>query len=134
MTAPLPTAAPASPRVRLACTALDAALAVPGVVAADAGPHGLHLTASGTTVVRGVRVAAEPGGRYGVDLGLRARLVALPALADAVRERVTRSAALAGLAEQLGAIAVTFHGVLDDAEVAQLAAARAADALAEATL
>lgn len=106
--------APGSPRVRLARLALDAALSVDGVVAADAGPSGLHVTAGGTSLVRGVRVAAEPGGRYSVDLGLRARVVALPALADAVRARVARNALLAGSGHELGEIGVTFHDVVED--------------------
>lgn len=111
-----PPTAPGSIRVQLAELALDAALAVPGVVGADAGPRGLHATASGTTVVQGVRVAAESGGRYTVDLGLRARLVALPALGDAVRERLERSILRAGLSERVGAVGITFHDVVPDAE------------------
>lgn len=71
----------------------------------------MHVTAGGTSTVRGVRVAAEPGGRYSVEVGLRARMVALPALADAVRERIARSAGLSGAGDQLGAIDVTFHDV-----------------------
>lgn len=109
----IPTA-PGSDRVRLAHLALDAALAVDGVHAADAGPRGMHLTVSGASVVRGVRVAAEPGGRYSVDLGLRARMVALPALADAVRARIARSAQIAGSEDLVGSISVTFHDVVDD--------------------
>lgn len=100
--------------MRLAHLAINAALAVDGVLAADAGPRGMHATGSGATMLRGVRVAAEPGGRYSVDLGLRARLVALPALADAVRARVMRSALIAGSGDQVGAISVTFHDIVDD--------------------
>lgn len=99
--------------MRLARLALEAALAVDGVLAVDAGSRGMHVTGGGTSVMRGVRVAAEPDGRYSVALGLRARMVALPALADAVRERIARNAGLAGAGEQLGAIDVTFHDVED---------------------
>ncbi len=102
-----------SARMRLARLSLDAALAVDGVLAVDAGSRGMHVTAGGASVMRGVRVAAEPGGRYSVDLGLRARMVALPALAEAVRERIARRARLAGAGDQLGAIDVTFHDVED---------------------
>jgi len=111
--AELSATAPDSARVRLARLSLDAALAVEGVLSGDVGSRGMHVTAGGTSVVRGVRVAAEPGGRYSVDLGLRARMVALPALADAVRERIARSAGLSGAGDQLGAIDVTFHDVED---------------------
>jgi hypothetical protein len=101
--------------MRLARLALDAALAVEGVLSVDAGPLGMHVTKGGSSLVRGVRVAAEPGGRYSVEVGLRARMVALPALADTVRDRVARSAGLAGAGDQLGAIDVTFHDVEDAA-------------------
>ncbi len=102
--------------MRLAHLALDAALAVDGVLAADAGPRGMHVTVSGATVLRGVRVAAEPGDCYSVDLGLRARMVALPALADVVRARIARSAQIAGSGDLVGSISVTFHDVVDDSQ------------------
>jgi len=124
---------PGSVRVRLARVALDAALTVDGVLAPDAGPRGRHVTVSGATVVRGVGVAAEPEGRYSVDLGLRARLVPLPALADAVRERVTRAARLAGLGEVLGTTNVAFHDLVADDELAADAIAATAPVAAAAT-
>lgn len=111
------TAAPGSDRARLAQLALGATLAVPDVVAIDAGPLGQHVTVSGGTVLRGVRVTADGGGRYSVDLGVHARMVALWPLADAIRERVGRTARLAGSDAQLGAVNITFHDVLEDAEL-----------------
>jgi len=105
------TVAPGSARVRLAALALEAARAVDGVLAADAGPAATHVTVSGATTVLGVLVVAEPGGRYSIDLGLQARLVPLGALADAVRASVVRSITRAGLAELVGAVGVTFHDV-----------------------
>ena len=105
------TVAPGSARVRLAAWALAAAQAVDGVLAADAGPTATHVTVSGSTTVLGVLVVAEPGGRYSIDLGLRARLVPLGALADAVRASVVRSITRAGLADLIGPVGVTFHDV-----------------------
>lgn len=99
--------------MRLARLALVAALAVDGVLAADAGPRGLVVTCDGAALLRGVRVAAEAGGRYSVDLGLRVRLMPLPALAEAVRARVTRNAQLACIADLLGAVTVTIQDVVD---------------------
>lgn len=106
------TVAPGSPRVRLAALALEAALAVDGVLAADAGPGSTHVTTSGSTSLPGVLVVAESAGHYSIDLGLRARLVPLAALADAVRARVVRSITRAGLGDLIGAIGVTFHDVV----------------------
>ena len=54
-----------SSRVRLARLALDAALAVPNVVAAEAGVHGMRVIADPAGgVLRGVSVTADGGGRY----------------------------------------------------------------------
>lgn len=107
-----------SDRVRLAAQAVDGATRVDGVTAADAGPRGLHVTNSGSTVVVGALVVAEPGGRYSIDLGLCAQLVPLEALADRVREGVARSAVGAGLGDRVGAISVTFHDLAAPAAVA----------------
>jgi len=112
--------APGTHRARLATLALDAALAVDGIVAADAGPRGMHVTAMEGRVLRGVRVAAEPGGRYSVDLGLQALLEPLEPLAERVRGSVRRSAESDGTADRLGAVTVTFHDVLDADEAAAL--------------
>lgn len=104
-------------RTRLAQLVLEAALAVDGVVGADAGPHRLHVTAGvpGEPLL-GVRAIAEPGGTYAVDLGLKAGLVPLEALADRVRVAVRRAAAVAGLEDELGPVSVTVHDVADPAE------------------
>ena len=115
-------------RARLASVALGAALSVDGVLAADAGPRGLHATASGGTLVRGVRVVAEPGGRYGVELGLQAGVEPLQPLADRIRERVRRRAEATGLAARLGPVSVTFYAVLDADEAAALVLAEALEA------
>lgn len=114
MSDPTAYVAPGSDRVRLAALAIDAAVAVDGVTAADAGPHLLHVTTSGATSVIGARVVAEPGG-YSIDLGLCARLVPLEALAESVRSCVTRAVTHAGLGERVGAVSVTFHDVADPA-------------------
>lgn len=96
-----------SERARLARVALDAALAAPGVVAASAGPLGLHATLAGTERLAGVSVAAVDEGRYAVDLYLTTALVALPTLAGDVRDRVIRAAHRAGLASAVGPVNVT---------------------------
>src|SRR3954449_8112305 len=107
----------ASPRVVLARLALEAALAVPGVVAGEAGRHNLRVTVVSAGIpLRGVSVTAERGGRYAVDLCLVARMTPLIPLADAVRRRVIASAARQGLADQLGTIDVEFAQVLAPGE------------------
>lgn len=104
-------------RTRIAGIALQAALAVDGVVAGDAGPHRLHVTVGGPGgPLVGVRAVAEPGGGYGVDLGIRAGLVPLAALADRLRAAVREAAAAAGLVGELGPVSVTFHDVADPDE------------------
>lgn len=93
-----------SVRVELARLALAAALEVDGVVGAAPGPHGLFVTRDRDLRLSGVTAAALADGRYAVTLHLVVRLVPLPALADRVREQVTRSAARAGLADALGPV------------------------------
>ena len=111
MSAPPTLVVPGSDRVRLAALAIGAATGVDGVDAADAGPRVVHVTSSGDAVVVGALVVAEPGGRYSIDLGLRAELVPLAALAERVRARVTRSATHAGFGDRVGTIGITFHDV-----------------------
>ncbi len=107
-----------SPRVRLARLALEAALAVPNVVAAEAGLQGMRVTADPAGgVLRGVSVISEGGGRYGVDLCLVACVAPLVALGEEVRRRVQTSAQRNGLADQLGSVNVEFARVLTPAEV-----------------
>ncbi len=107
-----------SPRVRLARLALEAALAAPNVVAAEAGLHGMRVTADPPGgVLRGVSVISEGGGRYAVDLCLVACVAPLVPLGEEVRRRVQASAQRNGLADQLGTVSVEFAGVLTPAEV-----------------
>jgi len=111
------TASVASPRVVLARLALEAALAVPGVVAGEAGIHNLRVTVDPAGIwLRGVSVTAQRDGRYAVDLRLVARMTPLIPLADAVRRRVIASAARQWLGDQLGAINVEFARVFAPGE------------------
>lgn len=107
MPSPAPAAAPGSSRVQLAVVALRAACGVSGVLGGEAGPGGLLVTEGPVgELLPGVRVVAEPGGRYSVELGLRAGLVPLHALGDAVRGALTRAVDAAGLGRQLGTVSV----------------------------
>ncbi|MGZ6589085.1 MAG: hypothetical protein ACXVHX_33020 [Solirubrobacteraceae bacterium] len=107
-----------SPRVRLARLALEAALAVPNVVAAEGGLHGMRvMTDPAGGVLRGVSVTADGGGRYAVDLCLVACLAPLVPLGEEVRRRVQASAQRNGLAGQLSTVSVEFARVLTPAEV-----------------
>ena len=103
----------ASPRVRLARLALDAALGLPDVLGGDAGPHGLRVTADLPSVVRGVSVTADGEGRYAVDLRLVARMVPLVPLAEEIRQRVRMRAGREGLDDQLGLVNVEFGAARD---------------------
>jgi hypothetical protein len=122
-----------SSRVRLARLALEAALAVPNVVAAEAGLHGMRvITDPAGGVLRGVSVTADGGGRYAVDLCLVACLAPLVPLGEEVRRRVQASAQRNGLADQLSTVSVEFARVLTLAEVRE--AERLASELAAAAL
>jgi hypothetical protein len=119
-----------SPRARLARLALDAALALPDVLGADAGPHGLRVTADRSGLLRGVSVTADGEGRYAVDLRLVVRMVPLMPLSDEIRERVRRRAGREGLEDELGLVNVEFGRLVTDEEVvaeAALAAEAATD-------
>ena len=125
-----------SDRVRLARLALEAALAVPNVVAAEAGLHGMRVTADPPGgVLRGVSVISEGGGRYAVDLCLVACVAPLVPLGEEVRRRVQASAQRNGLADQLSTVSVEFARVLTPAEVreAELLASELAAAAALST-
>jgi len=106
----------ASLRLRLAALVRAAALATPGVVGLDAGRTGIRMTASDGLRVDGVVCAALPGGRYQVSVHLVAAMVPLRSLADAVRARVERDAANAGLAGRLGPVDVAVEDVSTPAE------------------
>jgi hypothetical protein len=113
--------------------ALEAALAAPNVVAAEAGLQGMRVTADPAGgVLRGVSVISEGGGRYGVDLCLVACVAPLVALGEEVRRRVQASAQRNGLDDQLGSVNVEFARVLTPAEVreAELLASELAAAAA----
>ena len=110
---PAPRDTRASDRVRLARLALDAALVVPDVLGAEAGVHGVHVTADPPAgPLRGVSVIAQADGRYAVDLRLVARMVPLVALGEEVRRRVQASAGRDGLADRLGTVNVEFARLL----------------------
>jgi len=101
----------ASVRLRLAALARASALATRGVVGLDAGRAGMRMTASVGLRVDGVVCAAMPGGRYQVSVHLVAAMVPLRQLADAVRARIEREAAIAGLADRLGRVDVAVEDV-----------------------
>ena len=112
----------ASDRVRLARLALDAALVVPDVLGAEAGVHGVRVTADPPAgPLRGVSVIAQADGRYAVDLRLVARIVPLVTLGEEVRRRVQASALRDGLADRLGTVNVEFARLLtpDEARAAE---------------
>ena len=71
----------------------------------------MRMTASANLRVDGVVCVALPDGRYQVSIHLVAAMVPLPPLADAVRARVERDAALAGLADRLGRVDVAVEDV-----------------------
>jgi hypothetical protein len=103
----------------LARLALDAALAVPDVLGAEAGVHGVHVTADPPAgLLRGVSVIAQADGRYAVDLRLVARVVPLVALGEEVRRRVQARAGRGGLADRLGTVNVEFARLLTPDEEA----------------
>ncbi len=100
-----------SERVELVRLALTHALAVDGVVRADAGLLGTRVTLDGSERLAGVTAAALSDGRYGLTLHLVARVVPLPPLADRVRARIERGASRAGLEKALGPIDIVFEDV-----------------------
>jgi hypothetical protein len=99
-----------SDRVRLARAARQAALTVPGVRAADAGPAGTCVTgAGGGERLVGVTCIAASDGGYEVSLCLVADLVALHPLGERVRASVHRVATFAGIA--VADVSVHFVGL-----------------------
>lgn len=101
-----------SERSRLARVALEAALAVPGVVRGEAGGGVPRVTVDPAGRLVGVAATAQRDGRYALDLRLIAEVVPLLPLADGVRARVQRAAAQAGLAGALGRVDVEFANLL----------------------
>ncbi|MCA1700871.1 MAG: hypothetical protein LC790_18990 [Actinobacteria bacterium] len=98
-------------RLRLAALARAAALGTPGVLGLDAGRAAMRMTASEGLRVDGVMCAALPDGRYQLSVHLVAAMVALRPLAVAVRTRVERDVAIAGLADRLGPVDVAVEDV-----------------------
>lgn len=91
----LPAARPVparSERVRLARLARDAALRVPGVAGADAGPDGRFVTVGDGQRLAGVMCVASTGG-YDVSLRLVCELVPFVELGKSVRTAVRRATA-----------------------------------------
>ena len=122
--------------MRLARVALQAALGVPDVVAADPGLDGVRVSSDPVGgVLRGVSVTADGGGRYAVDLRLVACVAPLVPLGEEVRRRVQADAQRSGLADQLSTVSVEFARVLTPAEVeeAELLASELAAAAALST-
>lgn len=118
-----------SVRVRLARAALQAALAVPGVLGSDPGQSGVRLTddpSSGLLV--GVSVTAQADDRYTVDLALIADMVPLPELAEQVRTRVQERARRQRLGSALGSINVEFASVVTPEELTAAEAKEAKEA------
>jgi hypothetical protein len=111
VTSPTEVPASASVRLRLAAVARAAALATRGVIRLDPGRTAMRMTASAGLRVDGVVCVALPDGRYQVSVHLVAAMVALRPLADAVRARVERDVALAGLADRLGRVDVAVEDV-----------------------
>lgn len=115
-------------RVRVARTALQAALQAPGVVGSDPGPSRVRVTADPPAdPLVGVSATAQADGRYAVDLSLVADMVPLPALAEEVRKRVRKRTQTERLAELLGSINVEFAYVVTREELAAAAAEREAE-------
>jgi hypothetical protein len=101
-----------SERIRLVLAARAAALLVPGVLGADAGPLGTFVTeASDGERLMGVVCVAAPGGGYDVSLRLVCGLVALHPLGDAVRAAVMRAARIDRI--ELGSVSVHFADLAD---------------------
>ena len=111
VSSPAEVPASASVRLRLAAVARAAALATRGVVGLDTRRAGMRMTVSAGLRVDGVVCAAMPDGRYQVSVHLVAAMVALRPLADAVRARVERDVANAGLADRLGPVDVAVEDV-----------------------
>jgi hypothetical protein len=90
-----------SDRIRLARVALTAALGMPGVLAAQAGPLGTPVTeTSAGERLEGVSCVAAPAGGYDVSLRIICGLVALQPLGERIRAAVMRAAAIAGITVQ----------------------------------
>jgi hypothetical protein len=110
-------AATPSDRIRIADTALRAALGVAGVLEGNDGGRGRLVTGAAGRVLSGVVATAERDGRYSVDLYLTAALVPLRPLGDRVRRAVGAGVEEIGLGRVLGPVNVTFLDVESRADL-----------------
>jgi hypothetical protein len=106
----------ASGRVRLARLAGQVIDRTDGVTATS-GPAGRWQTVAAQQTIPGVLAVEDPQGRVEVELHLVALWppqVPLEQLGEQVRGDVRRSAATAGMAQRLGAVAISFDDVQDE--------------------
>jgi hypothetical protein len=103
-----------SERVELARIAAEAAAAVPGVAAAARDPLRRWETSDGDMALEGVVCLPLAGGGYVVELHLVAEMVALPALAETIRDSIDRRISKTALGRALRRIDVTFEDVTDE--------------------
>jgi hypothetical protein len=101
----------ASDRLRLAGVARAAMLAVPGIIATDTGPAGLHLTTARDERLEGIICAATSDGGYDISVRLIAGLVPLPDLSDRVTAAINRAAVRVGV--PCSGVAVHFADVVE---------------------
>jgi hypothetical protein len=107
-----------SGRVELARLAGEAIARTDGVTATS-GVGGRWQTAGSGHVIPGVLAIENGRGRVEIVMHVVARwppLVPLEQLGEQVRERLRRSAAIAGMGERLGAVSVAFDDVMAEAE------------------
>ncbi len=105
---------PVSERVRLADLAAQA-IAVTDGVTATCGPAGRWQTTSPAGTVAGVLAVEDGRGRVELDLHLAARWppsMPLQQIAEQLRARLRRSAAITGMSDRLGDVSVSFDDVL----------------------
>lgn len=103
--------APVSARLRIARVALEAALAVDGVVGGYDGPLGLRTTRDGVERLVGVVAAADASGGYSVTLYLIVGPVPLEPLARRIRAAVGARIAVAGLGDELAQLDIVFEDI-----------------------
>ncbi len=107
---------PVSGRVSLADLAAQA-IAVTDQVTATSGPARRWQTVGSGQTVAGVLAVEDGRGRVELELHLAARWppsMPLAQIAEQLRGRVRRSAAVAGMSDRLGAVSVTFDDMLTD--------------------
>jgi hypothetical protein len=111
------TAPRVSGRVGLARLAAQTIALTDGVTATT-GPAGRWLTVGSGQVVPGVLAVEDGRGRVDVELHLVARWppqMPLQRLGEQVRQRLRRSAAIAGIGARLGAVSIAFDDVVAEA-------------------